>query len=367
MLDQETIEKLKKIEYALVPGTLYTDEPKLKPEYYFHWEDFEEEGIYNYYAVGVRGAGKTYNGVKWLIKVKKGLLIRRTDPELEIMTDPQHNPFNPLINENEIESGYVKRKGKKLYKMYAGTEGDEEYIGDGVALNTFATTRSADYSYFENVFWDEFIKQPDQQNFKDEGSAWNNALETITRNRHHVTVVAVANSNDIYNPVFKELGVVNQLEKLLDKAKIETQCLTLNKRHIKIILYKPTEEFISFRKCLGLWDLTEGTNYAAMAYDNQFIANDFSDCEYHSIIGYKPVLNIDDYAIWRKKGTNELYVTYAQFEGKGNNTYYSHYPIDCENLVERYYNMIRNRYLKHLITFESYDIKRRLLELFKLM
>lgn len=340
------------------------DKGKLKPQYYFHWKEFKEDGYYFYYFVGVRGAGKTYDGLKWLNDERAGILIRRTDPELEIMLEERNNPLNPLILNGDIESGYIKRTRTKIYNFFTGAPGEEEFMCQGLALNTFAKVRSSDFSFCNNLFWDEFIKQPDQQEMKDEGGAWLNMLETITRNRHHITVVAVANSNDIYNPVFKSLGVVSHLEKLIVKNQPGHKIYKDPKRHLKVIMYEPTKEFIEYKKSLGLYDLTAGTDYAAMAYENQFVKNDFSDCGYKSIVGYVPLFNLDNYCIWKKKGSNEIYVSYAQAECV---SYYSKYEIDVELLKNKYYMMLRNRYLKRLITFESYDIKRSLLDLLRLI
>ena len=332
----------------------------LKPEYYFHWQDFKEDNIYYYYFVGVRSGGKTYDGLKWLCKVKDGIFVRRTAPEFDILCDEKHSPFNPLIEVGDIESGCVKRS-KKIYKLYA----NDEWIADGVTLNTFASTRSADYTLFKNVFWDEFIKQPDQKEMRAEGSAWMSMIHTIVRNRSNCLIVAAANSNDIYNPVFKELGVINQLERLMNDKKEGSKIYTDYKRHIKIVLFEPCFELKKFLELTAVHDLTEGTRYADMAFNNEFIANDFSDTGYKSIKGYRPMLSIDDFTIWRKKGSNEIYISYASSEGV--KQYYSKYEIDQENLRTNYYTFFRNRYLKHLITFESYAIKRTFLEIMKLI
>ena len=366
MIDKEALIKLKSIEYAIVPGTLLTDEPLLKPEYYFHSDEFIEDDIYFYYFIGVRGAGKTVDGLTWLIDEGDGIMVRRTDPEFDIMLEEMNNPFNPLIRLGNIAGAKIRKTRTKLYMMYVMREAEasEEFICEGVALNTFASTRSADFSFCKNVFWDEFIKQPDQKEFKAEGQAWLNMLETIARSKHHINVRAYANSNDIYNPVFKELGVVNQLEKLLDAAQYETQVYINKKKHLKIVIYKPTKEFEIFKSALSLHDLTEGTQYADMAYKNQFTANDFTDCEYRKLTGYKPYFAIDDYTIYKKKGSKDMYVSYANADCF---TYYSKFALDQENLRNKYYNIIRNRWLDRHIVFESYDIKRRMLELFKLI
>lgn len=366
MIDKEALIKLKQIEYAIVPGTLLTDEPLLKPKYYFHSDQFEEEGYYFLYVIGVRGAGKTVDGLTWLKNNGDGIMVRRTDPEFEIMLEEINNPFNPMIKLGMISAARIKKTRTKLYMMYIieNESSEERFICEGVALNTFASTRSADFSFAKNVFWDEFIKQPDQKEFKAEGSAWLNMLETIARSKHHINVRAYANSNDIYNPVFKELRVINQLERLLDAAQHETQVYKDPKRHIKIVLYKPTKEFEIFKSALALHDLTEGTQYADMAYNNQFTANDFSDCDYRNIKGYRPYFGIDDYTIFKHKGSKDIYVSYANADCF---RYYSKFPLDQENLRNKYYNIIRNRWLGRYIIFESYDIKRRMLELFKLI
>ena len=346
------------IDYAL------DENGELLDEYFFHWEDFKEEGINYYYFVGLRSAGKTFDLFKSMIKYKKCLLIRRTDPELEIMTDEAHNPFIPLIHHDVVKSGYMKRKGKKIYKIYAGNEGKEEYIGDGVALNTFATTRSADYSYFERIYWDEFIKQPDQKEMKAEGSAWLAMIQTVARNRN-IEVVACANSNDIYNPVFKELGVINKLERLMNDGKEGHKVYTDKERKLKIVLYSPTPELMEYLRRTSLHALTKGTRYADMAYKNEFIGNDFTDCEYKSIKGYRPMFIIDDYCVWKKKGENLIYLSYALPEGI--KQYFSKYELDQENLRTDWYTYFRNRYLKHRITFEAYAIKRSFLDIMHLM
>ena len=351
-----------KIKYKDIIHAVYKKDGNilLKPEYYFHWQKYKEKGIFYYYFVGVRSAGKTYDGIKWLVDEGRGILVRRTAPEFDIMCDEVHSPFNPLIEVGDLESGYVKRS-KKIYKLYA----NDEWIADGVTLNTFATTRSADYTYFKNIFWDEFIKQPDQKEMRAEGSAWLSMIHTIVRNRTDVTVVAAANSNDIYNPVFKELGVINHLEKLMNDKKEGSKIYTDYKRHIKIVLFEPCYELKKFLELTAVHDLTEGTRYADMAFSNEFIGNDFTDCGYKSIKGYKPIIAIDDFTAWRKKGSNEIYVSYASCEGV--KQYYSKYELDQENIREHYYTFFRNRYLKHLITFESYAIKRTFLDILKLI
>lgn len=346
-----------------------TPDGKLKPEYYFHWRPFKEDGFYYYYFVGVRGAGKTFDGFNWIIDEAKdgrhSLLVRRTDPELELMLSDINNPLLPLMKEGIIESSYFKRERKKTYNIYVGEPEKEEFIAQGVALNTFGKIRSADFSNFDNIFWDEFIKQPDQQDFKAEGEAWLNMIETVCRNRHHIYVVATANSNDIYNPVFKTLGVVNNLEKLLNDNTPGSKIYKDAKRHLKIVLYEPSKEFKEFKQGGALYDLTVDTNYADMAYNNKFTANDFSDCKYIKIAGMTPLFAIDNYCIWKLKGSNKLYISYAMPEKIY--TYYSKYELDVENIKVKYYTYMRNRYLKKLITFESYDIKRRFLDIMQLI
>lgn len=363
---KELASKLKHISYALI---ITDDNIKLKPEYYFDWKEFKEDGYYYYYIVGVRGAGKTFSGFKWMTEEKEAgnysLLVRRTEGELELMLSEMNNPLKPLIDEGVIESAYFKKERKKTFNIYMGPVGLEEFAIQGVSLNTFGRIRSADFSMFDNIFWDEFIKQPDQAEMKKEGEAWLNMIETVCRNRYKINVVACANSNDIYNPVFKSLGLVAKLERLYNDGKPGHKIYKDPKRHIKVIMYEPTYEFKEFKKHTALHDLTEGTDYAAMAYENKFIANDFSDCCYHSIVGYSPKFAIDNYCIWSKKGSNELYISYAMPEKIY--TYYSKFELDVENVKMKYYTYLRNRYLKHLITFESYDIKRRFLDILQLL
>ena len=101
-----------------------------------------------------------------------------------------------------------------------GEEENEEVIGYGVALSTFASMRSQDFSDVDRIFFEEFIPEKHKRKIKGEGQALLNLYETVNRNRElqgekPVELVLCANGIDLANPILLELGATSIIGKMI--------------------------------------------------------------------------------------------------------------------------------------------------------
>ena len=322
--------------------------------------------------IGGRGSGKTFSGLKGALQSgKKFIYMRRTAQELDLMLDSDRgegaNPFKPINKDLHKDVGL-----HKIVKNLAGIYNRELVedklqpvgapIGYGVALSTIASIRSLDFSDCDLCIYDEFIPEKHVRKIKAEGTALLNAYETMCRNRELVgkdplQLFLLANSNDIYNEIFIELGIVSDIEKMIKAGKHDKY---YKDRGLAIHLLQNSAEFDKAKSKTALYKLTAGSSFSDMALSNKFAYDDFSLISHHNLSGYRPMCGIGKAYLYAKKGERFFYVSYA--------------PANCpvmriENEQDRvlFYNEygrhIKPFFIKGRINFESYELKRLILDL----
>ena len=70
------------------------------------------------------------------------------------------------------------------------------------------------------------------------------------------------------------------------------------------------------RKQTAIMKLTKGTSYYSMSLNNEFAYDDFTNCKKINIKGFKPLVNIDNWFIWKKKGESMYYCSFDYFKSK---------------------------------------------------
>lgn len=324
--------------------------------------------------IGGRGTGKTYSALSGALKLSdKFIYMRRTAQELDIMLDSEKygegaNPFKPINRDFNKNIG-LSRIVKNLAGIYNREEVDGTIkccgapIGYGVALSTISTIRSVDLSDCSDCIYDEFIPERHVKKIKNEGGALLNAYETICRNRElsgqdPLRLWLLANSNDIYNQIFVELGLVAKIEKMIRRNKTDKY---IKDRGLAIHLINNNEEFISEKRETALYKLTRGSQFSEMALDNKFSYNDFSLIRHENITGFRPICSFGKGFIYGKKGDSYLYVTYAAARCP------AYYDIDTEQGRRNFYADIGRRiheyFISSRIAFESYELKQIILDL----
>lgn len=345
----------------------------MKKVEFINISDYFRKGIVFNFFVGGRGTGKTYSSLKYCIESgKKFIYMRRTLDELEECCDnPKYgegeNPFKKLNDDMDWNYGLVKltKKTAGIYKREIDDNGKITHFGEplgyGVALSTIATMRGIDLSDCDFLFYDEFITEKHVRKITAEGEAFLNAIETIARNREMLgkepmIVVGCANAFNIYNPIFQELGLISQVEKMINRKQEHAY---FDDRALSIHLLKNTDSFNSEKKETALYRLTRGTRFYDMALNNDFAYNDFSLIGYKKISGYRPICAFNDCFVYYKKGSEEFYITYSsarcvRFDVSK--------VQERKNFFDKYGKILRQHFVEGNVSFETYDIKMQFLD-----
>lgn len=331
---------------------------ELKTTQYVNITDFFEDGIYFYWFVGGRNTGKTYSTLDYIAHSdEKFIYIRKSKVELEIGI--KSNIFSKLISDGKT-SGWECIYNEKLSVI----KHNDKLMGYGTSISTCDNVTGADFSSFDIIFYDEFINKKGQRNIvRDEYDTLMRMYETVARNRElegkePVRLIGCSNSNSINNDIFKGLGIVT----IIEKALIEGHNIITNyERGFKVVILETPKELAEKRKETAIMKLTKGTNYYNMSLNNEFSYDDFTNCKKINIKGFKPLINIDNWFIWKKKGETMYYCSFDYFKTK--DRYNTEIDIESINLIRKYC-YLWNYYLKNQVRFESFEIKQKFIDIF---
>lgn len=330
--------------------------------------------------LGSRGDGKTYGSLGGAVEepsVAKFMYSRVTDKEWKILLDRKGvegaNPFKKY-NENNGTNFGLERINEALAGIYDRKTGENgrmiatgEPIGYSAALYNIADVRGQDFSDVTDWILDEFVLEKHKRGLSDMAEAFYNAYETMNRNREFeglppIRFWALSNSNNIYNDMFKGLGIVADVEKMQRKGQTDKY---YPKRGLAIHLLKNSPIFEEKKANTALYKLAAGTRFADMALNNKFAYDDFSLVEYRKLVDYRPVASIlirdTNMTMYARKGSSEYYVSYAPAN------YVEGFNVDKDHerrlFKEKYGNRIYSKYVAGKILFESYEIKASILDI----
>ena len=268
------------------------------------------------FITGGRGTGKTYTALKYAVENGiKFILLRRTQQQCDIINTPEFNIFRPL-NSGEgwnIGSKKISKQNAAFYRMKE-VDGKEvasgEPLGYTAALSTLSNMRGFDASDVELLIYDEFCPERHERLIKNEADAFFNAIETINRNReltgnHPITCLCLANSNDLANPIYVSLGILSTIDKMRSKGR---EVYENRERGLLVISLKNSP--ISERKSkTALYRLTEGSDFAGMAINNDYVADVPSTIRHVPLAECRPMVTADKITIYRHKSNRHLYVS----------------------------------------------------------
>lgn len=340
-------------------------------------DKYKRPGVWLHFFIGGRGTGKTYGGLKGAYEdALKGyghgfILLRRTDKERKL-----NEAFNPFTKFNK-RSGYTAMTApltKDATGIYKGVPGDDGELapsgaplGYMFALSTLASMRSLgmDDEAVDKLLYDEFIPESHVRLLKMEGEAFLNAFETFNRNRElelglpPLQCYLTANANQIDNAIFKALGLVPIVERMIRKGQSDYYD---TKRGYAIHILKDAA-FEAEKKKTSIARLTEGSDYYEMAYNNKFAYNDFTSIRRLDATGFTPFFAIGDAHVWQRKGQTEFYVTYKD----GSFAYRYRPGNQADGMLgrQRHGMLFRRAYAAGLVTFESFELKSLVLDFFE--
>lgn len=323
--------------------------------------------------VGAYGAGKSFSGLKGAIEREiPWMYMRRTKDAFDACCcgprGGEGNPFNPLNDTLGWDIGIHKinqKMGGIYHQVYDEKSGipkpEGAPIGTATYLPALAKVRGAGLEKTELIFYDEFIKELHEPKMRGEFRALMRGYETINRNKEFrglppSRLWLVSNAEDIYNEVFIGLGIVSDCEKMSRKGQEHKY---YPQRRLAVHLLHSSEAFLEKKRKTALMQLMEGTQFADVGLNNQFANNDFSLVGYKRLAGYFPVCALSKAFIYRKKGENLYYVSYApakcaQFNGE--------LPQDERFFRQRHALALQDAFTHGQLEFESYELKSYILE-----
>lgn len=316
------------------------------------------------FIVGGRGIGKTFGALKYVLENDiKFIFLRRTQTQIDMIKNEDMNPFRAL--QSVLGDDYataIKKLNKNITAVYrAGKDSDGIYqpcgkpLGYLMALSTIANIRGFDASDVDCLIYDEFIGEKHESKIQHEGTAFLNAIETIARNRElsgrqPLKVIGLSNSNMLANPLFIELQIVTECERMLNKSQT---IRSLPMRDLTLILLNTTP--ISEKKAqTSLYKLAgRDSSFSKMALDNEFTAEEMADIKSLSLREYRPIVTVGELTIYRHKSRNDYYIT---GHSSGSPSQYDSSPMELKRFRHDYYYLWL-AYLRRAVMFESYIYK----------
>lgn len=322
-------------------------------------------------VVGARGIGKTYTTLETCVEDQIGfILMRRLQSVTDEINDPRFSPFIQL-NRNlgwNIQP-FPSTKGSAYF---ARAETDDKgkmtpagpALGITTSLSTVAHMRGLGIEEWQLLIYDEFIPEPHERPLRKEGEAFDNAYETLNRNRElegrpAMRVLGLANSNDIGNPLFVHYGLVEAAIRLQNS---KNDFLLIPERGVG--LFMPKNSPISKRKAdTALYRMSKGKAFRDMALRNAFLIEGADSIQSVDLKGYKPIVTAGVITIYEARDSSGYYVS---FHRSGNPPEYKAERIDLLRFKNQYISLWKAHLLKE-IRFETYSAMKIFEEYFKVM
>lgn len=309
------------------------------------------------FMVLARGTGKTVGALKWAVETGRNFIyMRRTQTQLDMIKTPMLNPFISLERVTDKEYGFtIKPVAKGVSGVFLNDGEELKRRGYLMALSTISNLRGFDASDCDVLIYDEFIGEKHEKPIRNEGMAFLNAIETIGRNRElegkpPLQVICLANSNDLANPLFIELGLVKYAERILNKG---SEYALIPDRDILLIISDKSP--ISKRKSeTALYRMTgEESAFNQMALNNDFTQEFTEQVKSMSLTGFYPMVAVGEIVIYSHKSDLLYYVTDHM---SGHPEKFGTSEVDIRRFAEHYY-YLKIAYLNRHIYFESYILQ----------
>lgn len=204
------------------------------------------------FLIGARGIGKSYAFKKYPVNrfIKHGeqfIYVRRYKPELSKVA----NYFDDIAH--EFPDNKLEVKGRQFFI-------DGKVAGWAIPLSTWQSEKSNPYPNVSTVIFDEFIREKDMSGYlPNEVEALLNLMDTVFRGRDNVRTICMSNAVTVVNPYFLYFNLVPDVNK------------RFNAYESIVIEIPDSTEFSNERRKTKFGTLIDGTEYADMSLDNEFV------------------------------------------------------------------------------------------------
>lgn len=334
------------------------------------------------FFVGGRRCGKTYSALRGAItgQIKQMLYLRRTLDQFKLICDTKQgiegaNPYQPLNKDFNWNYGFKQINGK-LAGLYARElEYDEKTkceklvhigqpMGFAAALGGVKNVRGISLPDTTHIIYDEFIPEEHERSMRGEYRAMLNAYMTINSNREimgqePLRLWGISNAEEIANPIFIGLGVVNLVERMVAKGKRD---IYLPDRGLAIHMLKNSDSFQSAIEKTAVAKLTKGTDFYETAIENNWGYQDFSLVGYKSVKGMRCICALGDAYIYEQINGSKFYVSYCGVPNA--RRYNPEIKHDMLRFRQEWVGYLENNYVRGNLDFESYELKHLFMEIF---
>lgn len=327
------------------------------PNGYVNIPGILKSGLPFIFVTGGRGTGKTYTSLDYVKRNEiKFMFMRRMQSQIDIINKPQFSPFKPHNRANgwTVISTPVSKYNSAFYNGVENEDGkiipDGGPLGYTCALSTVANLRGFDASEVDILIYDEFIPERHERPLKNEGQALLNAYETINRNRElsegkPLQLLALANANNLANPIFLELGLVSKAEKM----RREHKSISIDEKR-GIGLFMLDDSPISAQKAdTALYRLTGNSDFSRMSLENEFVRNDDSRIVSRKLSAYKPLVTVGEITVYKHRAEHRYYISSHH---SGNPPRFGSGEVDRERFA-RAFGWLWLENLSGVIEFES--------------
>lgn len=258
------------------------------------------------FITAARGTGKTYGCIKSVLTSgERFVFMRRTQTQLDMVKNPKISPFVSPCRDMGYEYDI-----SPLAKGVDSVVINGEHRGYLMALSTMANVRGFEDPNISCILYDEFIPEPQERPIRNECDVFFNAYETLNRNRElegrkPIQVVASSNSNNILNPIYTGLGMVEKVDKMVKRGAE----YWIDRRRGYMLVY-PLKSPISQKKAeTALYRLAGEGNFADMAIDNKFALNSMGTVKPQNLAEYIPLVTVGELTFYAHKSAQQYYCT----------------------------------------------------------
>ena len=306
-----------------------------------------------YLVVGGRSTGKTYNSLLDCINNKRGFLfVKRTIKDVDNLCKRKKlNPFNKINLKEGRDIKVIPESDGFGYFI----DEDENVVGYVGALTGLGKFTGFDLYDVDWIIFDEYIPRKWDRFMYSEGEMLLDLYFTVSRDRElegrpPLKLICLANATTLSNPVNDALRITDSMAEMIADNK---DILYIKDREIVIRMLKH-HEISEDLKHTAFYKGVSGTKFGAMAFDNEFSNDDFSQVNRSTLKGYRckcsfVYQNITYYVY--KKGSY-YYIT----KSPGNTN--KHYDLDMTiDQTSFYYDIgidIRAALLERKSVFESF-------------
>ena len=331
-------------------------------------------------VLGPRNAGKTYGALLHYTQCRVPFVFMRTaKSQIDLVFSEDLSPFNKINADTGSRFCPEKIKGSGgligIYDNFTvddhGKHATGELTGYCLSLAQVGATRGFNLDTVEVVLYDEFVKHQGEiiRNENKQFTMYADIIFTLNRareveGRKPIKQWLFGNSDDLSNNILMELSLVNIIINM--KLKHENY-RKLPERDISIFLLDDSPVAARLRETSKLSKIFAGTSYLDMAYGNEFINDDFSDCKPMSISSFNPEFVYGNICIYRHKSKDLYYVRAVKDTSVFNGI--PVYATDDKGTINARDNHagLYFSWLAGIVYFETYAVKVKFLRLFDLV